>query len=589
MPDLRMQTLPIFPDAAGPELNRTQPLGPKSLLCTSCWYATERGAASSCSACGRPPPVSGWPSLPYSFRNRYAFIAQTECNAIRAVFLARSLGGAAWQQVIVKVARGDAAPESKKAFRREATVAGLLSDNSTTFVGVLGTDNEDPAYIALEHVPWPTLDDLLAQSGVRSSLEVARVGIAILRGVGCLEKQRLVHGNLVPRNVHVSRRDDDTYDIKIAGAGADPPKPEDPLIGAHSSHSYMSPEHWAGEPLSTASDIHMVASILWELATGQLPFPLLDGPPSSAERLSDLREGPQKPAKMPDELYAILARALSFDPADRVSRASQDVMTGENTLAATVEKELQRFLSESSKRQGTARQKLERMSIALADVREQLAPFGGLIGRVQELDAAMRRLGNEPDESKMTSSEVDALGETMREIAAAVDVRIDHGASGRNSVAIESPSSRPNAVSGRSLRSYVLPGLVTALAGFLIGLGVGRAGTDSPSPTALPAPDLSVAPAPSGAPAPRVSSASATSSDAPSTAAPSASVPLGAPPPSEPSAPPSAISHPPDAPSQSPTTAPVPTPRLTGTRPKVDPVDPYGEPKPVPKPGDDPY
>lgn len=52
----------------------------------------------------------------------------------------------------------EAAALTRKAFRREAAASGLLSDDSTSFIGVCGTDSEDPAYLALEHVPWPTLD-----------------------------------------------------------------------------------------------------------------------------------------------------------------------------------------------------------------------------------------------------------------------------------------------------------------------------------------------------------------------------------------------------------------------------------------------
>jgi len=146
--------------------------------------------------------------MPCSFRGRYTFLEQLECSARVAVLRALSVGAAGGSQVIVKVVRDDGGTEAaaltKKAFRREAAVAGLLSDESLAFFAVRGTDSEDPAYLALEHVPWPTLDAYFAQVGIFSRRQVACLGIEILQGVGCLEKQRLVHGNLVPKNLPVS-------------------------------------------------------------------------------------------------------------------------------------------------------------------------------------------------------------------------------------------------------------------------------------------------------------------------------------------------------------------------------------------------
>ena len=502
--------------------------------------------------------------MPCSFRNRYTFLEQIACNDGAAVFRAVSLGAASDAQVLVKVVRAEGASEAaavtKKAFRREAAVAGLLGDDSASFVGVRGTDSEDPAYLALELVPWPTLDVVLARAGVLSSREIASIGIEIFRAVGYLEKLRLVHGHLIPENIHVVRREDQEYEIKIAGAGADPPKPGERLGGPTNGWAHLSPEQWAGEPPSTSSDIYMVASMLWELATGTAPHPLSDQPVSTGERLAELRDDLQRPDTVPEELHDILESALRFNPIDRGA-------PGEGLLTAGIERDLQRFLSEASRRRDRARQRLDGVSLALADVRDQLAPFAELLGRADEIEAELRRLREDPESAPVTSAEVEALQARLREILSAVEAQRPTD-SVMNQWPGAPPSSRPRLDTGPGLKSYFVPALVASIAGFALGFGVGRAGNDSNTATTpvgsasaarlAPSAERALLPLASAVASSRpVASAVATSSArAEPVAASAARTPL-----------PSAV--PPRSPRPS-------------TQPKEEqPIDPYGEPKPA--------
>ncbi len=574
MADEQAQTLLIVPGTEGtPQNDRLRPTSP-ALLCPSCWCATDLEGASWCPSCGRPPPAEGWPSMPCSFRNRYTFLEQIACSDGAAVFRAVSLGAASEAEVLVKVVRDDGASEAaavtKKAFRREAAVASLLSDDSASFAGVRGTDSEDPAYLALELVPWPTLDVVLARAGALSSREVACIGIEIFRAVGHLEKQRLVHGYLIPENIHIARRDDQEYEIKIAGAGADPPKPGERLGGPTSGWAHLSPEQWAGEPPSTSSDIYMVASVLWELATGTAPHPLSDQPVSTGERLSELRDDLQRPDTLPEELYDLLEGALRFNPADRSA-------PGEGLLTAGIERDLQRFLSDSSRRRDRARQKLDGVSLALADVRDQLAPFAELLGRTDEIDAELQRLREDPESAPLTSAEVEALQARLREILTAVEAQrpTDSVVNEVNEWPSTPPSSRPRLDTGPSLKAYIVPALVALIAGFGLGFGVGHAGNESNTAAAAGSASAArLSPSAERAPLPL---ASAVASSRPAAAASSSArtEPVAA----------SATATP--LPSALPA-APPRSPRPRAQPKEEPPIDPDGEPKPAPEQAD-PY
>jgi serine/threonine-protein kinase Stk1 len=577
MPDDQTQTFLTVPDSEG--VTQLDLLPPSSrLLCPSCWCTTDLEDASWCPSCGRPPPADGWPSMPCTFRNRYTFLEQIERNARSAVFRAISLGAASEAQVLVKVVRDDGAAEAaaatKKAFRREAAVAGLLSDESASFAGVRGSDSEDPAYLALELAPWPTLDAVLTRAGALSSRDVACIGVEILRGVAYLEKQRLVHGSLIPESISITRREDQEFEVKIAGAGADPPKPEELLSGAKRGFQHISPEQWAGEPPSTSSDIYMVASMLWELATGKAPHPLLEPPASTGERLAEMREEVQRPDSLPEELHALLESALRFNPADRS-------VPGEGLLSAGVERELQRFLAESSRRRDRERQKLDGVSLALADVRDQLAPYAELLGRADEIEAELTCLREDPASAPVTREEVESLQARLREILSAVEAQ-KPAAEVVSEWPSTPPSSRPRLDTGPSWKSSIVPALVALIAGLAIGFGLGHAGSDS---SAAAAPAGSISPArvsPSGDSAARLPVASAAvSARPPASAAASAAATS------------SARAAPVAAPSATSLPVAVPTVHARSPRPSEQPReepagDPDSEPKAAPEQAD-PY
>lgn len=378
-----------------------EPAPSGSFVCPACWQLFA-GDLRACPDCASTRPAAGWPSMPCAFRGRYLLIEQIDRDALTASFRAENREEGASHRVIIKVARQKsprgALPSIAKLLRREATMAGLLGDETDAFFGLASADLGDPPYLAFEHVDWPTLRDLLAERGTLDPLAAARIGVAILHGLTALERHDLVHRALTPSRIFVLRGEDGLrYDVKIAGFGVSADGEGEPTTLDPAALPYSSPEQLRGEELDSSSDVYMVAAILWELSTGQPPHPLLEkaGPnKAAAHRLRSLERVPSRPADMPAELHALLARALAFDSDERCPDDAPD-----GSPSAALGSALERFAEEHPERQARelagAREELTKAELMLSALNERLAPIQEnhpqSKGRARDHGAAARR------------------------------------------------------------------------------------------------------------------------------------------------------------------------------------------------------
>ncbi|MFO0726830.1 MAG: protein kinase [Myxococcota bacterium] len=376
------------------------------LLCVRCWQSFAGFGRPACPECGATRPSAGWSTMPYTFRDRYVFWKVLGRGGMGAVFLAHDQhqSDAEKKAVAIKVVPETGSPALREAlkrmFEREASAASMLAQ-SPHFVRVTSHDiGVEPAYLAMEYVDWPTLRGLLrrGQGKVRplSPVKVARIGIALLRGLATMHFHRIVHRDLKPDNIFVRRAGDgDDYEIKILDLGVwaydtgdessthSLPGIEKREASPVGTYSYMSPEQMSLEGVTAASDLHTVGSVLWELATGRVPYPMAKRELEAAvwERREALRRVPERPTAMPEGLYAALARALAFDPQDRFSSADEMKLA----LKTWVGEELRRSESMVSEAKG----RFELLAAQVEALRGRLAPAKDL---VRDLDTFADRL-----------------------------------------------------------------------------------------------------------------------------------------------------------------------------------------------------
>lgn len=319
---------------AAPVEARVDPLAvQQGSLCRRCWQVAPPGDPDRCPTCGAPRPADGWAGMPFDLNDRYRFHKLLGRGAMGAVFVAadRSAPADASGHALARAVKvGQRVDEAtlavqKERFEHEAAAAALLG-RSPAYVRTFGYDTGHEPYLVMELVKWPTLAKVL-RAGQLSSIQAARLGVALLEALEIMHFYRMVHRDLKPSNMFVDERDG-VWRVKIADLGIwirdhdarapDSMKTDDRII--HGTPPYMSPEQMAGNTtVGKRSDLHTVGSILWQCVVGEVPFPAAGPTPLEAvrRRQGAVRAPLDRPEAMSPALFAALAKALAPTPGER--------------------------------------------------------------------------------------------------------------------------------------------------------------------------------------------------------------------------------------------------------------------------------
>lgn len=182
-------------------------------------------------------------------------------------------------------------------------------------------------YLVMEYVPGRTLDHWLDQvnQGVLLAPEtLAQLGAPVAHAAHSLHEQNAVHLDLKPANVII--KGDGTAVLLDFGLSFHAHYPD--LLAEETRHAvgspaYMSPEQVVGVRGDPRSDVFAIGVMLYELATGELPF----GAPTSQGGLRQrLWMDPQPPrarrADLPEWLQEVILRCLEPAAAERYPSAA---------------------------------------------------------------------------------------------------------------------------------------------------------------------------------------------------------------------------------------------------------------------------
>ena len=182
-------------------------------------------------------------------------------------------------------------------------------------------------YLVMEYVPGRTLDHWLDQvnQGVLLAPEtLAQLGAPVAHAAHSLHEQNAVHLDLKPANVII--KGDGTAVLLDFGLSFHAHYPD--LLAEETRHAvgspaYMSPEQVVGVRGDPRSDVFAIGVMLYELATGDLPF----GAPTSQGGLRQrLWMDPQPPRArrpdLPEWLQEVILRCLEPAAAERYPSAA---------------------------------------------------------------------------------------------------------------------------------------------------------------------------------------------------------------------------------------------------------------------------
>ncbi|MBC7643804.1 MAG: serine/threonine protein kinase, partial [Thermoleophilia bacterium] len=225
------------------------------------------------------------------FDGRYRIVRQVGLGGMAKVYLAsdQTLG----RQVAIKILDHRHAADAGfvERFMREAQSAAKL--NHPNIVQVYDRGRVDDAYyIAMEFVDGVTLKDLVRSRGPLEEAEVIAYGRQAGSALRFAHRNGIVHRDIKPQNMLIDAEGRlKIADFGIARAGADAGLTEvGSIVG---TAQYLSPEQARGQTVSATSDLYSLGVVLFEMATGRVPF---DGDNPVNVALRHVNEQPPRPS-----------------------------------------------------------------------------------------------------------------------------------------------------------------------------------------------------------------------------------------------------------------------------------------------------
>jgi eukaryotic-like serine/threonine-protein kinase len=225
-------------------------------------------------------------------------------------------------------------------FRREArSVAKLSHPNIVTVID--RGEQEGRQFIVFEYVDGENLKALVEREGPLPEQEAIELALQVARALGFAHEHGLVHRDVKPQNVLLNG----DAGAKVTDFGI--ARSLDVQGGltqtgtVMGTSDYIAPEQARGQPVDAQSDVYSLGAVLYELLTGEVPFPgdnfvavamrhINEPPPSVRERRPELSP----------RLDAAIRRAMAKNPRDRFAsmedfcRELQACLAGETAASA---------------------------------------------------------------------------------------------------------------------------------------------------------------------------------------------------------------------------------------------------------------
>ena len=213
--------------------------------------------------------------------------------------------------------------ETIVSFEVEHQIMQALHGNHVPRLVAVG-DLQHVPYLVMEYIEGRTLESWLESEALPTVEEITRLGIATAQAVHSLHQQNTCHLDLKPANVLI--RADGSAVLLDFGLSCNALYPDllaEQLRKAVGSPAWIAPEQVVGVRGDPRSDIFAIGVILYQLATGTLPFGSPQTQGGLRQRLwMDPRPPRQLQPDLPEWLQEVILRCLEPEAAQRYPSAA---------------------------------------------------------------------------------------------------------------------------------------------------------------------------------------------------------------------------------------------------------------------------
>jgi TonB family protein len=269
--------------------------------------------------------------LPEPFSEKYEILETIAQGGMGAVYRVRHR--LTDDLRVVKIVRSpvEPTPEVAERFLGEAWKASRLRHAHLAILYDYALTDDGRAVLVLEDVEGLSLREILRHFGTPPLAVTLEIGRQVCRALGALHQQHILHSDLSPGGLLLTRDSAGRPMVKLIDLGL-----ARSLEGGGEGLStggvflgklrYASPEQFGGDPIDERSDLYSLGIVLYELLTGRSPFEGHDPRSWMAAHLfgTPLDFAVSDPEGLvPEDLRALVLRALARNPEERMASAEE--------------------------------------------------------------------------------------------------------------------------------------------------------------------------------------------------------------------------------------------------------------------------
>lgn len=239
--------------------------------------------------------------------------------------------------VAIKILKDQYAEDDEflKKFNIEAQSAAKLSHVNIVNVFDIGEDlykGQRIYYIVMEYVDGQTLKDFIVEKGKLSNEEITDYSIQIAQALKTAHQAGIIHRDIKPHNILI-----DKYGLlKVTDFGIARVSSNATITYTSSilgTVHYISPEQAKGNIVDEKSDLYSLGAVMYEMATGHVPF---EADNSVGIALKHIQDKPTPPKdlnpNLSNKLNSIIMKLLNKEPQERFLNAKDliDALNDEN-------------------------------------------------------------------------------------------------------------------------------------------------------------------------------------------------------------------------------------------------------------------